>query len=546
MDGWAKCAVDLQIVGLESVNSPSFIRPRSPCLPKTSSHPIPMSHHITPIPLPIHMQFWPNTLDRKRVKNYIEHLRSNGPSWLTNIASLDVNLLKYAYKIEVFDRIWSLIRRAWEAEGEGHLAEHVATQYTESSKWKLLFNNCFGIANFIPNQQALERHFEKVKGTKASAGLINLDASYDDLVRVEIPKFIATVSEEYGGQYRRVLPMLDWEYEMFLLHDEKVVVKASHLTLSDCSHKIGDELHGPIYVNKYSNRGTRITPERLSVFIDSFNGKYIATGASPRADLVEYADRLTQFCVLTAHPDPYNASVGRAKRYWRGTCPQHQEYGYCCHSVFWAYQDRVAEFEPSGVGKQRVPKKTCARGGTGASSRGKRKAPAQPHPVPTAPPTRQRTTAVGPNRVPAGVNAETASEGGTNESGLGVLTAGHVGSTHSNGRGDTMPLPEGMLVKYYVRGNDVIVIPTLMNSPSMYLSQPYQYRPLSHSEQNMFINKGGMSGLIGALDELQDSTATTAAVAHATAHATVAMAHGNAGATKTRGMDALSTGGGAV
>lgn len=261
--------------------------------------------------------------------------------------------------------------------------------------------------------------------------------------------------------------MLDWEHNSFLLRQERIVVQASHLSLSiDCSHEDGVEEHGPTHINQHSDRGTKITSERLSVFVEAMDGTFERTGASPRADLIEYTSHLGQFCKLTSHPDPYSKSVGRAKRYWRGTCHQHQEYGYCCHSVFWAHQDEVSSFEPSGVGIQRVPKRSAGR--SAGTSCGKRKASVHCNPARTDRRSAPATTA------PA------------HPSGIGVLLSDHLGTAYSSGLGGSVPLPTGLLVQYYVRGNDTIVKPTLAGSPTLYLSEPKQYRDLTPDEKEKY------------------------------------------------------------
>ena len=112
-------------------------------------------------------KFWSNNTDRKLITNYeyllVQH-KSNR-SWLHKTAGQDVKNLDLAPNKEAFMIMWKIIKCVWTKEGEKKLADHVAKQYTESKNWMNLFANCYGIEQYRPNQQSIERHFLVIKGS---------------------------------------------------------------------------------------------------------------------------------------------------------------------------------------------------------------------------------------------------------------------------------------------------------------------------------------------------------------------------------------------
>ena len=64
-------------------------------------------------------------------------------------------------------------------------------------------------------------------------------------MRIELPKLASTISVQMGGQYRRHLPMLDWDYQRFLHKHRKSVIMASEFTDGDYDEKDNQNNLGP-------------------------------------------------------------------------------------------------------------------------------------------------------------------------------------------------------------------------------------------------------------------------------------------------------------
>ena len=318
-------------------------------------------------------QFWSHVIHRKQFRSWHEYVKSNPPSWLHTKASADIDILQISPNGDVFQRVWSLIKAVWIAEGEATLANHFAKYYTENGKWKSFFLYTYDLENTSPNQQCIERSFLKIKGGVHNAPIINTNASFNNCVRIECRKLVTKLSSDLGGQHQRFIPMLEWSLNDFQQHKPDTIRLASQLTDVD----VFEVSPTKKYVNRCEHVGSKICRNDVEKFEKALTGAYNPDAAStdPRHDLHQYRDEFSRFCVCVATVDPFKSTYPR-RTYWRGSCPYYQRHGQCAHSfrVDPRFESAAKEFIPSGHGKERKQQKSRHRDGQRALAPSRKRA----------------------------------------------------------------------------------------------------------------------------------------------------------------------------
>ena len=148
--------------------------------------------------------------DRKGNGGYKMYLSKDNPQqWMTEEAEPAIRRCSLCKTKAQRDKMWSLTREKWTANGESVMAETFQKQYIDDEHYTMWWYSVSGYHGCVPCNNPMERHNLFIKGTPDFLGFVEIGRDMLSMLTVEFVKLIYMASTELSNP-KDELPLLDF------------------------------------------------------------------------------------------------------------------------------------------------------------------------------------------------------------------------------------------------------------------------------------------------------------------------------------------------
>jgi hypothetical protein len=261
---------------------------------------------------------------------YVKHAKNK--LYLKRVAAKDVTNLHLCLTRKMFDQYSSMVREAWNEEGENLLAQYFFNSYIDKEHYNSWYCTASGHVGCLPQNQSEERTNLEMKGSKAFDGLCNIGKDMKTMLTHEFPKLIRTLSLTRVGVERH----LKIDQKNIILNPQSntynnLLNYQSRFNITVDCKIISDDTRTCFIVNTEQYLGALVTDERVALY----NNALLGVTEFPSEERESYFDCVASLCIVQR----IKAKDGSFK--YAGSCSQYYKETYCNHAARFYYESNL-------------------------------------------------------------------------------------------------------------------------------------------------------------------------------------------------------------